>query len=206
MKTRPSILLPKIHQLTFLVWNEKLAELGSGLFEKRKKFLTAFNPLFEEYYQYLSGGRENVEIIYESQLNSKPLGELLTESIEKDRAIRYTSCGVHKDDLLFLIDGYQVKKFGSQGQQKSFVVAIKLAQFEYTRKIKKFKPILLFDDIFDKLDDGRVEQIIHLVNQDNFGQIFITDTQRQRIERIFKDVDIDHKIFSVKNGSVSTEK
>lgn len=186
------------------VWNDKLSELGSALFEERKEFLTSFNPLFEEYYQYLSSGKEHVEVIYESQLAIKPLEDLLAESIEKDRAIRYTSSGIHKDDLIFLIDGYPVKKFGSQGQQKSFVVAIKLAQFEYTRKTKKFKPILLFDDIFDKLDDSRVQQIVHLVNQDNFGQVFITDTQRNRIERIFKDVDIDHKIFSVKNGTVST--
>lgn len=192
-------------QASLQVWNDKLSELGSDLFQKRKLFLTAFNPLFEEYYHFLSGGKEHVEIIYESQLTIKSLNELLADSIEKDRVIRYTSCGIHKDDLLFLIDGYPVKKFGSQGQQKSFVVAIKLAQFEYTRKIKKFKPILLFDDIFDKLDDNRVEQIILLMNEDNFGQIFITDTQRQRIERIFKDVEIDHKIFSVTNGVVSTE-
>jgi len=187
------------------IWNDKLAILGTDIFEKRKKFLIAFNPLFEEYYQFLSGGKEHVEIIYESQLNINPLQELFTASIDKDRAIRYTSSGIHKDDLLFMIDGYPVKKFGSQGQQKSFVVAIKLAQFEYTRRVKKYKPILLLDDIFDKLDDNRVEQIINLVNEDNFGQVFITDTQHQRIERIFKEGDIDHKIFSVVNGKVTSK-
>lgn len=184
------------------IWNDKLAVLGTAIFEKRKEFLIEFNPLFEEYYQFLSRGKEHVEIIYESQLNINPLHELFAASIDKDRAIRYTSSGIHKDDLLFMIDGYPVKKFGSQGQQKSFVVAIKLAQFEYTRRVKKYKPILLFDDIFDKLDDSRVEQIINLVNEDNFGQVFITDTQRQRIERIFKEGDVDHKIFSVINGKV----
>jgi DNA replication and repair protein RecF len=96
-----------------------------------------------------------------------------------------------------------VKKYGSQGQQKTFVIAIKLAQFEYTRRKKLFKPILLFDDIFDKLDDNRVEQIIKLVSEDNFGQVFITDTQRQRIERIFMDAEIAHKIFTVVNGTVA---
>ena len=187
------------------IWNDKLSSLGSQLFERRKEFLISFNPLFDEYYKYLSGGKEHVEIVYESQLNLNSLDELLNESLEKDRMIRYTSSGIHKDDLLFRIDGYPVKKFGSQGQQKTFVVAIKLAQFEYTRKLKKFKPILLFDDIFDKLDDNRVEQIIHLVNEDNFGQVFITDTQRERVERIFKDVEIDHQIFSVEKGTVSIE-
>jgi DNA replication and repair protein RecF len=118
--------------------------------------------------------------------------------------VRYTTCGVHKDDLLFTIDGYPVKKYGSQGQQKSFVIAIKLAQFEYTRRIKKFKPILLFDDIFDKLDDSRVQSIISLVSENNFGQIFITDTQKQRIEKIFKEVNTDHKIFAVDDGKVYT--
>lgn len=189
-------------QTSIQVWDEKLAALGSIIFEKRKQLLIEFNPLFEEYYQYLSGGAEKVEIVYESQLSISPLLDLLDESIEKDRAIRYTSTGIHKDDLQFKINGYPVKKFGSQGQQKSFVVAVKLAQFEYTRRIKKFKPILLFDDIFDKLDDNRVEQIIHLVNEDNFGQVFITDTQKQRIERIFKDVQIAHKIFTVARGAV----
>jgi len=192
-------------QASLEVWNDKLSALGSLLFDDRKKFLTEFNPLFEEYYHYLSGGKEHVEIIYESQLGVKPLNELLTVSIEKDRAIRYTSCGIHKDDLLFLIDGYPVKKFGSQGQQKTFVVAIKLAQFEYTRKTKNYKPMLLFDDIFDKLDENRVQQIVHLVNQDNFGQVFITDTQRERVEQIFKDVDIGHKIFSVSDGKATSE-
>lgn len=184
------------------IWNEKLVEYGIPLFERRKLFLTSFNPLFEEYYRYLSGGNEHVEIVYESQLGLKPFNDLLEESVEKDRMLRYTSAGVHKDDLVFLTDGYPVKKYGSQGQQKSFVVAIKLAQFEYTRKMKDFKPILLFDDIFDKLDDNRVQQIVKLVSENNFGQIFITDTQRVRIENIFKEAKIDHRIFSVKNGVV----
>lgn len=185
------------------IWDEKLIKFGIDLFKKRKDFLSEFNPLFEQYYQYLSGGKEHVEIVYESQLIEAPFRELLEESVEKDRMIRYTSVGIHKDDLVFLVDGYPVKKFGSQGQQKSFVVAIKLAQFEYTRKKKNFKPILLFDDIFDKLDDERVQQIVQLVSENNFGQVFITDTQRKRIENIFNSIEIEHKIFSVKNGHVS---
>jgi DNA replication and repair protein RecF len=105
--------------------------------------------------------------------------------------------GVHKDDLEFILDGYPVKKFGSQGQQKSFVIAIKLAQFDYTRNIKGFKPILLLDDVFDKLDDLRVSQLIKLVSENSFGQVFITDTSRERIISIFDAMEIDHEIFDI---------
>lgn len=185
------------------IWDEKLVKFGFDLFEKRKIFLDEFNPLFEKYYQYLSGGKEHVEIVYDSQLKEKPFRELLVETVEKDRILRYTTVGIHKDDLAFLLDTYPVKRFGSQGQQKSFVIAIKLAQFEYTRIKKEFKPILLFDDIFDKLDDERVQQIVKLVSENNFGQVFITDTQRQRIEGIFTGMQISHKIFSVRNGVVA---
>ncbi len=187
------------------VWDDKLAELGAGIFEKRKAFLQDFNPLFESFYKYLSDEKERVEIGYSSQLLNTNLKDLLNQSIERDRMVRHTTKGIHKDDLVFSINGFPVKKFGSQGQQKSFVIAIKLAQFEYTRQEKGFKPILLFDDIFDKLDDNRVQQIIHLVNENNFGQVFITDTQRQRVENIFKQAEIDHKIFTVENGDVKTE-
>lgn len=187
------------------VWDNKLCELGIIIHEKRHDFLIEFNPLFESYYQYLSQGSENVEIVYDSQLLQKPMQDLLEENIEKDRMVKYTTQGIHKDDLILNINGFPVKKYGSQGQQKSFVIAIKLAQFEYTRLQKKFKPILLFDDIFDKLDDKRVQQIIHLVNENNFGQVFITDTQKQRITHLFEQADIDHLIFSVNSGNVEKE-
>ena len=148
------------------------------------------------------GGKEEVHIDYESQLHENSLSALFQETTERDRAVRYTTAGIHKDDLLFNIGDYPIKKFGSQGQQKSFVIAIRLAQFDYIKQIKNFKPVLLFDDIFDKLDDSRVEQIISLVSEDNFGQVFITDTQRQRIQKLFNTVDIDHKIFEVESGVI----
>lgn len=187
------------------IWDDNLVRYGEKIHERRKKFLDEFNPLFERYYRLLSGGKERVRIEYRSQLYEMNFKELLHSSVGKDRAVKHTTCGVHKDDLVFYIDDFPVKKYGSQGQQKSFVIAIKLAQFEFTRQVKKFKPILLFDDIFDKLDDGRVKQIIELVSENNFGQVFITDTQRNRIERIFKLVSIDHMIFEVENGNVSVE-
>ncbi len=185
------------------IWDKKLTEYGQPIFEKRKTFLQEFNPIFESNYRFLSDGNEQVELVYESQLALEPLEQLLKQSVEKDRMLRYTGKGIHKDDLLFKIDGYPVKKFGSQGQQKTYIIAVKLAQFEYMRRVKDFKPVLLFDDIFDKLDHQRVSKIIQMVSDDNFGQVFITDTQPERIEAIFNQVDIHHKIFMVEKGTVT---
>jgi len=184
------------------IWNKQLTESGSYIHNKRKIFLEEFIPIFRDYFRIITDGKEEVSIDYESQLFSDSLDELLTASVDKDRSARYTTVGIHKDDLIFKIGNYPLKKFGSQGQQKSFVIAIKLAQFEYTKNLKGFKPVLLFDDIFDKLDDHRVQQLIHLVSENSFGQVFITDTQEQRITRLFEEVDIDHNIFEVINGEV----
>jgi DNA replication and repair protein RecF len=185
------------------VWDDQLIRSGTVIFEKRKTFLTAFIPLFVHYYSIVSQQSEQVDIQYDSMLHDDTLDDLLHQNIENDRAARYTTMGIHKDDLLFLINNYPLKKFGSQGQQKSFVIAIKLAQFDFTQNVMGYKPILLFDDIFDKLDDQRVAQLIGLVSNDNFGQVFITDTQRQRIELLFRNSKIQHKIFEVKTGIVS---
>lgn len=184
------------------VWDDALIYRGEDLYEKRKRFLSKFNPLFEEYYRYLSGENETVTIEYESQLHNNNFRELLSKAREKDRILKYSTAGIHKDDLTFLINGFPVKKYGSQGQQKSFVIAVKLAQFEYTKNMKGYKPILLFDDIFDKLDDKRVSKIMELTGKEDFGQVFITDTQKERILRMFEKNNIQHKIFSVINGTV----
>lgn len=187
------------------IWNEQLANLGYRIYKKRKAFLEEFAPIFQHYFEFISGGKEDVTIAYDSQLHESSFKDLLVESLDRDRYLRYTSKGIHKDDLKLKIGDYPIKKFGSQGQQKSYVIAIKLAQFEFTRIKKGYKPILLFDDIFDKLDDHRVKQIISLVSNNSFGQVFITDTQQQRIEKIFKIVNIDHKIFSVDAGIISED-
>ena len=184
------------------IWDKQLADYGHKIHEKRAAFLKDFVPVFQRYFEIISEGKETVSLIYSSQLFDRELSELLAVSIDKDCIARYTTQGIHKDDLEFVISGYPLKKFGSQGQQKSFVVAIKLAQFDYTRDIKGFKPILLFDDIFDKLDDKRVHQIIKLVSENSFGQVFVTDTQRSRIEKLFEKVRIDHKIFEISAGKV----
>jgi len=185
------------------VWDDQLIRAGKVIFDKRKTFLTDFAPLFEYYYGIVSQQSESVAMQYDSTLHTQPLDVLLQQNIENDRAARYTTAGIHKDDVTFLIDNFPLKKFGSQGQQKSFLIAIKLAQFNFTQHVMGYKPILLLDDIFDKLDDHRVAQLIELVSDDNFGQVFITDTQQQRIALLFNNSVMQHKIFSVVLGHIT---
>ncbi len=178
-------------------WDEQMIRLGEQIFVKRNAFLEQFIPLFQQYFRFLSNGSETVDIRYVSQTAGNTYREAFRAALDKDRAAQYCTMGVHKDDLEFILDDFPVKKFGSQGQQKSFVIAVKLAQFDYTRNIKGFKPILLLDDVFDKLDDLRVSQLIKLVSENSFGQVFITDTSRERIISIFDSMDIDHEIFNI---------
>lgn len=187
------------------IWNSRMIPLAKAIYDSRKQFVDDFLPIFRKYYDFISEGHEQVSISYASQLHTASMDELLTTALNKDRSLRYTSVGVHKDDLDFKIEGHPFKKFGSQGQQKSFVIAIKLAQFDYTQDVMKYKPILLFDDIFDKLDEQRVAQLIKLVSQNSFGQVFITDTQYERIQKVFETVKSDHKVFFIKNGAIEKE-
>ena len=179
------------------IYNEQLSNSGQLIFEKRKQFLADFIPIFEKHHTNISGGNEKVALKYESQLFEKDLMSLLEESLQKDRIIQYTSSGIHKDDLIFEIDGFPIKKFGSQGQQKSFLIALKLAQFEFMKKQSGELPILLFDDIFDKLDETRVQKIVTMVNDAVFGQIFISDTHAERTELIIKETHQSYKIFPI---------
>ncbi len=187
-------------QASIEIWDEQLINLAQNIYPKRRDFLQSYLPVFNHYFELISGGKETVDIVYETQLSSQSMSELLASTLEKDRALRYTSVGIHKDDLVFNLEGYPVKKFGSQGQQKSFIIAIRLAQYEYIRALKGFKPVMLLDDIFDKLDNKRVEQIIKLTSDNSFGQVFITDTQRERIGHMLHEIDIDHKIFEINSG------
>lgn len=188
------------------IWDNQLFDFGNAIYNKRKDFLKEFIPLFQECYNFISGEKEKVDIEYLSQLNGENFKTLFSENLYKDKILKHTTSGVHKDELILKIHDYPVKKFGSQGQQKSFVIAVKLAQFEYTKNIKGFKPILLLDDIFDKLDDLRVEKIINLVSEDNFGQVFITDTQKERIKKVFNSTKKEHKIFFIESGKAKNIK
>ncbi|MBS9766511.1 MAG: DNA replication/repair protein RecF [Flavobacteriaceae bacterium] len=185
-------------ELNISVYNEQLQQFGVEIFEQRKEFLKELIPVFQQRYQEISNQKEEVSIDYKSHLENNNLKVLLEESIKKDLLVQYTTCGVHKDDLVFTINGYPVKKFGSQGQQKSFLIALKLAQFDVIQQRIKTPPLLLLDDIFDKLDDSRVAQLIQLVNQHEFGQIFITDTHKERTEEIVKQTQQNYEIFEIK--------
>ncbi len=182
---------------TLAIYNEQLDLLGTQIFEKRAAFMTSFVPIFHEQYGTISPNGEKVDLAYSSQLSNGRLLELLEATLAKDRALQYTSAGIHKDDLDFTIDKHPIKKFGSQGQQKSFLVALKLAQFHFIKAQAKTTPILLLDDIFDKLDEARVSQIVSLVNNDNFGQIFISDTHAERTENVVKNSNQSYKIFTL---------
>ncbi len=182
---------------TLSVYNEQLHHLGTKIYEKRKAFMELFTPIFTGYHQKIASNQENVKLSYASALDEKPLMQLLEENIAKDRILQYTSAGPHKDDLLFEIEGYPLKKYGSQGQQKSFLIALKLAQFDFIKKQNNILPILLFDDIFDKLDAHRVQQIIDMVNDETFGQLFISDTHLDRTEFIVQSTRLDYEIFSL---------
>ena len=179
------------------VWDAQLIILGNFIFEKRKEFLAEFLPSFQNFFNLISNGSETINIEFNSQLNTTSLSKLLNESSRKDSRVGYTTVGIHKDDLTFQINGNPIKKFGSQGQQKSFLIALKLTQFEYIKVLLNKKPILLLDDIFDKLDHGRVERLMQMVSDHIFGQVLITDTDEERIDKVFKNIPVSKTVFKI---------
>lgn len=187
------------------IWNEQLNRYGTGVFEAREKFIRTFIPVAQKYYEILSGGKEKTDILYQSQLTKGNFIEQLRSSLKRDIALEYTTVGIHKDDLEFLISGLPLKRIGSQGQQKSFVIALKLAEFERMREIKQDFPLLLLDDIYDKLDENRVNRLMQIVSKNGFGQLFITDTHRGRIEKHLKNIGKEINYFEVKDGVVEED-
>lgn len=189
------------------VYDQQMEERGIPVYEKRKEFLEQLEPKLLYYYNIIADGREEPSISYQSQLHDRNFAEILKQYRERDRVNQYSGGGIHKDDLHFTIDGRRVKKFGSQGQQKSFLIALKLAQYDFLYTKQGVKPLLLLDDIFDKLDEERVEQLVRLVHDENFGQIFITDTHANRTAHLVKTVDDKANVFTISNaGTVYEEK
>ena len=182
---------------TLSIYDAQMQQLGSGIFEKRKAFVEAFAPIFNEQYAAISGEQEEVDLSYQSKLSQQDLASLLEQNLQKDMALQYTSVGVHRDDLAFTINGYPIKKFGSQGQQKTYLIALKFAQFYFLKQMANTSPILLLDDIFDKLDEQRVGHIVGLVDHEQFGQIFISDTHPERTENVVRSVHQTYTIFSL---------
>ncbi len=185
------------------LWDLRLIEHGIRIHEKRSKFIKELIPVFQEYYSFISTENERVGLIHHSDLYEHDFEKLLKDNIQKDRTLQYTSKGIHKDDLLFNLGNHPLKKLGSQGQKKTYMIALKMAQFNFIEKMSGMKPILLLDDIFDKLDRNRVEQIIKVVSDDQFGQIFITDTNRGHLDGILNKMASDFRIFQVTSGKIN---
>ena len=185
------------------VWDVQLVQLGCRIYERREAFIHQLLPIFQYYYDFIANGHEEVELIYDSQLHGNEFDAILKAAREKDRLLQYSTVGIHKDDLKLMLSGYPIKRQGSQGQQKTFLLALKLAQYDFLKKVNKVKPLILLDDVFDKLDSSRVTQIIKLVSEDNFGQIFITDTNEQHLADILAKIPVEHRVFKVSKGKIN---
>ena len=185
------------------LWEEQMAIEGERIFACRDAFVKALTPVFQRYYETISGNKEQVEMTYISHCQRGPLLEVIQRDRQKDRIMGFSLHGVHRDDLVFSLGGHPLKREGSQGQHKTFVIALKLAQFDFLKRTNnQTTPLLLLDDIFDKLDADRVEQIVKLVASDEFGQIFITDTNRDHLDQILSRTSHDYRIFHVENGNI----
>lgn len=186
----------------FAVWEEMMAKAGEVVYRKREAFVNEFIPIFQSFYSFISQNREQVGLSYRSHARDVSLLEVLRESRERDRIMGFSLKGIHKDDLEMLLGDFPIKREGSQGQNKTYLVALKLAQFDFLHRAGNTVPLLLLDDIFDKLDASRVEQIVKLVAGDRFGQIFITDTNRDHLDKILHKVGGDYRMFRVDQGMV----
>lgn len=184
------------------LWDEQLAYDGQIVYLRRKEFIENFIPTFQKIYEFICSSNEKVELKYKSHFDDGDFLANLKSRRKRDKALGYTSAGIHRDELEMMMDNYPIRKVGSQGQNKTYVVALKLAQFDFLKKATRITPILLLDDIFDKLDSSRVEQIIKLVIEDNFGQIFITDTNREHLDEILSHTNSSYSLFLVENGAV----
>lgn len=183
------------------IWEEQMAEEGEKILQRRQEFLEEFKAAFQQYYELISEGKEEVRLDYNPSVREEGIRKALRKAREKDTVLGYTTAGIHRDDLSLKIDGYPAKKTGSQGQKKTFLIALKLAQYIWLHRISGIKPILLLDDIFDKLDAGRVKQILNLVGEEIFGQVFITDTERSHMDEMLKRQRKEYTLFRVENGS-----
>jgi DNA replication and repair protein RecF len=187
------------------LYDSQLEEYGAVIYEHRQAFVEELEPVLQSYYEILSGGKEKVAVTYKSSLHGQSMAQVLAERLDKDKVLQYTSAGTHRDDLVFQLGEHPIKRVGSQGQQKSFLIALKLAQFEIGRKYLGMSPLLLLDDIFDKLDEGRVENLLGLVNSEKFGQIFITDTHPERMQALSQTLDLQHTTFKLlDDGQIQT--
>ena len=179
----------------------RMAALAEPVYQARKNFIEQLKPIVSEYYKTLSGDTEQVDIEYDSELSKAGLDQILAASFDKDRILKYTSAGIQRDDFIFTMNGHPIRRYGSQGQQKSFLVSLKFAQYEIMKKNYGFAPILLLDDVFDKLDMGRISNLLQMVASNDFGQIFITDSNKVRMSGIVDKLTQDRAYFETVSGT-----
>jgi DNA replication and repair protein RecF len=187
------------------ILDERLEQYGEVIHRRRAETIERLRPMVADYYRTISGDREQVELSYRSELNDKSFHDILLEARQKDMLSQFTSSGIHRDDMTMSIGGYPLRKYGSQGQQKSFLIALKLAQHTILTEISSERPILLLDDLFDKLDSTRLEALISLVNDGRFGQILISDCNHQRLTSILDACAAEYTLFGVDAGEVNLE-
>ena len=204
LKQRNAFLKTNTNSVDLLeVYDDQMIEKAQSIHESRKKFIDEFKPIFYKFYKDISSNKEGVGLDYQSALHENTMKELFINNRTKDQLIGHTSSGIHRDDFLFSIKNNPLKKFGSQGQQKTYLIALKLAKFEYIKLKKNINPVLLLDDIFDKLDDHRVGYILNLIEKNNLGQTFITDTSKEKIPQILSNLNIESNLFWIENGNSS---
>ena len=187
-----------------LIYDSMLSASAEVIYERRNAIVERLRPLVESYYALLSEERENIGITYKSELCETPLMELLQLSRQKDIVNEYTTSGIHRDDIVFTMGDFPLRKYGSQGQQKSFLIALKLAEYTLLTEHCKERAILLLDDLFDKLDMRRVAQLLRIVGGEIFGQIFITDCNKHRLERTLGEAGVEYRLFNINAGTATT--
>ncbi|MBT0812064.1 DNA replication and repair protein RecF [Litoribacter ruber] len=186
-------------------YNIELISLSKVISQKRLEFIENFSPKLEHHYRVISDSKEAVSVGYESHCEPEGFEKVFRDSLHRDLALKRTNKGIHRDDFAFEIDGFPLKKYGSQGQQKSYLIALKLSQFQVLEEGMGVKPILLLDDIFDKLDDARIEKMVSLVADHQFGQLFITDARPERSKQILASIDSEKAFFRIDNGTIRAE-
>ncbi len=202
LSQRNTLLKSRGEESMLEIYDQLLTQSAETIHAKRAEIIAQMQPLVEQYYRILSGEKETISLSYTSQLTASPLPALLQESRAKDRVMEHTTVGVHRDDLELKIEGFPLRKYGSQGQQKSYLIALKLAQYCIVSRAKNERPILLLDDLFDKLDRSRVEQLLQIVAAEEFGQIFITDCNRTRLEEILSSTATPYALYEVEGGEI----
>ena len=204
LKQRNAILKSEVSvdQSVLDLWEDQMAVYGTYIYEQRRKFIDEFVPIFQNFYTYISGANEQISLRYQSQHENEDIKERMILTRERDFVLGYSTQGIHKDELEMNLDGYPIKRVGSQGQNKTYLISLKLAQFDFLKRTHNLSPLLLLDDIFDKLDSNRVKKIVELVSGETFGQIFITDTNREHLDLILHQLNQQASIFHVESGRI----